>query len=192
VAQNPDDEPASALLEKIRKEQKTKKGTADISHYAFEVPKGWEYVEMQEICYLSDGEKISGKNLPYLEAKYFRSKNDIKYCDSGKFVSKDSTVILVDGENSGELFSVVEDGYQGSTFKVLNVSKYVDEEFIFKILQKEQYAFRESKVGSAIPHLNKKLFRELLVFLPPFAEQHRIVERIENIFKTLDSIQNNL
>ncbi|MDR1729278.1 MAG: restriction endonuclease subunit S [Prevotellaceae bacterium] len=195
VPQNPDDEPASVLLEQSKKEHKPKKLTADISHYTdndFQIPDNWEITTMQNICYLSDGEKIDNKVLPYLDVKYLRGKSDAKMLSSGKFVSKNNTMILVDGENSGELFSVTEDGYQGSTFKILNISDFVDKDFIFKILQKEQSTFRESKVGSAIPHLDKKLFRELAVFLPPLTEQKRIVEKVENIFQTLDSIQNNL
>jgi len=181
-------------LEKIYKEQKTKKTTADILHYTdnFETPNNWEVIAMQDICYLSEGEKIENKTLPYLDVKYLRGKGEAKMLTSGKFVSKNSTLILVDGENSGEIFSVESDGYQGSTLKILNVSDFVDRDFIFKILQKEQSTFRESKVGSAIPHLNKKLFKELPVFLPPLSEQKRIVQKIETIFQTLDSIQNNL
>jgi type I restriction enzyme S subunit len=147
---------------------------------------------MQNICFLTDGEKKEGETLPYLDVKYLRGKGFAKMMSSGRFVSNYSTMILVDGENSGEIFSVLEDGYQGSTFKILNISNFVDKYFIFKILQKEQFAFKESKVGSAIPHLDKKLFRELLIFLPPLAEQKRIVSKIENLFQTLDSIQNNL
>jgi type I restriction enzyme S subunit len=165
--------------------------TADNSPYQ-DLKEGWKITEMQNVCYLSDGEKIAGRKLPYLEAKYCRKKGEVTFCDSGKFVPKNSTVILVDGENSGELFFVEEDGYQGSTFKILNVSENVHKNYIFNVLQKEQATFRESKVGSAIPHLNKKLFRELPVLLPPLPEQKLIVERIENIFSILDSIQENL
>ena len=195
VSQNPNDEPASVLLERIKNEQKTKKIRADISHYTdneFELPNNWEVTSMQNVCFLYDGEKTNGKELPYLDVRYLRGKSVAKILSSGKFVSKNSTMILVDGENSGELFSVMQDGYQGSTFKILNISNFVDKDFIFKILQKEQSTFRESKVGSAIPHLDKKLFRELPVFLPPLAEQKRIVQKIESIFQILDSIQNNL
>ena len=47
-------------------------------------------------------------------------------------------------------------------------------------------------MGSAIPHLNKKLFGELQLPLPPLAEQQRIVEQVEKLFKQLDEIQNAL
>ena len=192
--QNPNDESASVFLERVKNEQKTEKITARIFPYNndIEIPDNWKITTMQNICHLSDGENIDDKALPYLDVKYLRGKSETKILTSGKFVPKNSTVILVDGENSGEIFLIKEDGYQGSTFKILNISNFVDKDFIFRILQKEQSAFRESKVGSAIPHLDKKMFRELPVLLPPLAEQKRIVKRIESIFLFLDLIQNNL
>jgi type I restriction enzyme S subunit len=183
VSQDPNDEPVTV---------KNASDNLPYTNNEFELPNNWQITLMQNVCFLYDGEKIDGKKLPYLDVKYLRRKSEVKIISSGKFVSKNSTMILVDGENSGELFSVTEDGYQGSTFKILNISNFVDKNFIFKILQKEQSTFRESKVGSAIPHLDKKLFRELPVFLPPLAEQKRIVQKIESIFQTLDFIQNNL
>ncbi|OJU75741.1 MAG: hypothetical protein BGO09_12565 [Bacteroidetes bacterium 47-18] len=198
VPQDPDDEPASVLLERIKAERsdskKKTKNTGDNSHYTdtFDIPNNWVVTTMQEVCYLSDGEKIEGKALPYLDVKYLRGKSEPKIVSSGRFVERNNFMILVDGENSGEIFSVTEDGYQGSTFKILNISKQVNEAFIFKLLQNEQTTFKESKVGSAIPHLNKKLFRELYVFLPPFAEQKRIVRKIEEIFASLEEIVNSI
>ncbi|PIE77933.1 MAG: hypothetical protein CSA15_10425 [Candidatus Delongbacteria bacterium] len=41
-------------------------------------------------------------------------------------------------------------------------------------------------MGAAIPHLNKGLFRELLIALPPLAEQKRIVEKIEELMPLID------
>jgi type I restriction enzyme S subunit len=51
---------------------------------------------------------------------------------------------------------------------------------------------RENKVGSAIPHLNKKIFKEIEIPLPPLAEQKRIVEAIDKAFKYLDAIAESL
>ena len=42
--------------------------------------------------------------------------------ESGRFVKRGDNVILVDGENSGEVFMVTHDGYMGSTFKQLWIS----------------------------------------------------------------------
>jgi type I restriction enzyme S subunit len=51
---------------------------------------------------------------------------------------------------------------------------------------------RENKVGSAIPHLNKKIFKELIVPIPPLNEQRRIVNTIETIFSHIETITTEL
>lgn len=63
VPQDPNDEPASVLLERIRAEKerlikkgKIKKGkksakTSDKPHYPFELPKGWKWCKLEDIAY---------------------------------------------------------------------------------------------------------------------------------------------
>ncbi len=200
VPQNPDDEPASALLERIKKEQKSSKSkgktTEHNTHYEeellFDIPKNWALTRMENICQLLDGEKKQGVELPYLDVKFLRGKIEGEIKESGKYIPKNTHLILVDGENSGEIFKAQQDGYQGSTLKILNISEEICKKYIFYILKKEQKLFKESKTGSAIPHLNKKLFNDLLIFLPPLAEQHRIVEKIEHIFAVLEELEENI
>jgi len=158
----------------------------------FEVPNGWEVTEMQNICSLLDGEKRNDISLPYLDVKFLRNQSGINLKKSGKFVSAETNLVLVDGENSGEIFKTNIDGYQGSTLKIIQISEEINEEYIFYILKKEHKLFKESKTGSAIPHLNKKLFREYPIPLPPLAEQKRIVSQIEKIFAQLEIIENSL
>ena len=49
--------------------------------------------------------------------------------------------------------------------------------------------FRDNKTGSAIPHLNKDLFKNLLIGIPPLTEQQRIAIKIESIFSYLDNLE---
>ena len=200
VPQNPEDEPASVLLERIKKEQKSSKSkgktTEHNTHYEeellFDIPENWALTQMENICQLLDGEKKQGVELPYLDVKFLRGKIEGEIKESGKYIPKNTHLILVDGENSGEIFKAQQDGYQGSTLKILNISEEICKKYIFYILKKEQKLFKESKTGSAIPHLNKKLFNDLLIFLPPLSEQHRIVEKIEHIFAVLEELEKNI
>ncbi len=68
-----------------------------------------------------DGNKLNGPSYPYLEAKYLRGIAEAKYLNNGRFITKGTWAILVDGENSGEVLKLSEDGYLGSTFKVLYI-----------------------------------------------------------------------
>ena len=197
VPQDPSDEPATELLKRIDTEKnvalkagiikKDKKITLLTGEdIPYDVPNTWCWMRLGELCQLLDGEKCSGVKYPYLEAKYLRGKIAATFLDSGKFVKKGTRLILVDGENSGEVFFATEDGYMGSTFKVLYMPKSVYEPYILSFLLLKKQLFRNSKTGAAIPHLNKKLFFTLPVPIPPYAEQERIVAKIEELLPLVD------
>ena len=127
VPQNADDEPATELLKRIQTEKtiavnagiiKKDKKLSEITEaeIPYDIPDTWEWLRLGQLCQLLDGEKKSGAKYPYLEAKYLRGKIEGSILESGKFVKKGTRLILVDGENSGEVFFATEDGYMGSTF----------------------------------------------------------------------------
>ena len=188
VPQDPNDEPGSELLKRINPKAEI---TCDNEHYA-QLPKGWSVISMQDVCKLKDGIKLDSTPLINLDVKYLRGTSAGKVIDSGKFVTANSYMILVDGENSGEVFKTPIDGYQGSTFKLLDIDQSIDEKYILNVINLHRKALRENKVGSAIPHLNKKLFKAISVPLPPYNEQIKIVEAIKSIFNLLDAVKENL
>ena len=157
VPQDSNDEPAIELLKRINPSFKP----CDNSHYE-NLPECWNEIAMGEICKLFDGERVSGPSLTYIDVKYLRGSKVGEFVTSGKYVPQGSTLILVDGENSGEVFTTPIDGYQGSTFKILGITEYLDKEYVLLLIKRSQKLLRENKVGSAIPHLNKKMFKERL------------------------------
>ncbi len=167
-------------------EEKLAQALVPVEEQLYPLPGNWCWIRQSAICDLSDGEKCSGESFPYWEVKALRGLKEIQYATEGKFVSKGTKVILVDGENSGEIFDIPDDGFMGSTFKSLSISASVNWDYLrfFIVTQKELY--RNNKKGSAIPHLNKKLFFNMPFPLAPFAEQQRIVDRIERLFTKLD------
>ena len=218
VPQVDSEEPASALLEKIRaeklqllKEGKLKKKDIqesfifkddDNRYYEkvgsvvnditdeipYELPNNWSFVRLSSICYLDDGTKASGEKLPYMDAKFHRGKGEIVYLTQGKIVEPPCKAILVDGENSGEIFNITERGYLGSTFKILQISSCIFEEWLHLLLDAYRDLFKNSKVGAAIPHLNKNLFRNLIIGLPPYEEQIRITKNVIKLQKSIEGL----
>lgn len=150
----------------------------------FEYPNNWSVLRLKDICQLIDGEKRNGKGI-CLDAKYLRGKSSATIVEKGKFVYVGDNIILVDGENSGEVFTVPQDGYMGSTFKQLWLSSAMWKPYILAFILFYKEDLRNSKRGAAIPHLNKELFYNLPIGIPPYQEQQRIAERINELSQLL-------
>ena len=212
VSQDQSDEPASMLLQRIRDEKQrlVKEGKLkqkdvvdstifrgdDNKYYErinkevveielpCDYPDGWCVVRLKDVCQLIDGVKMNGKGI-CLDAKYLRGKSSPTYLDKGRFVRANDNIILVDGENSGEVFTVPVDGYMGSTFKQLWLCTAMYKPYLLAFIQFYKEALRNSKRGAAIPHLNKELFYNLPIGIPPYQEQERIAQRIDALYQLL-------
>ena len=212
VPQNPSDEPVSVLLEHVLKERQKllkegalkKKDLVDsvifkgednkyyetIAGRSYEIelpysfPESWVIVRLKTICALQDGERRTGDGI-CLDAKYLRGKTAGDHIQSGKYVYAGSNIILVDGENSGEVFTTPIDGYMGSTFKKLWISDNLHIPYVLAFIRFYKDELRNSKKGAAIPHLNKEIFNNLIMGIPPIEEQKRIVQRLVEIMSAL-------
>ena len=212
VEQDQTERPVSELLERIKNEKhkllqkgKLKKkdlvdtsifkgednkyyetiaGTNTEIELPFVFPDTWVVVRLQHICALLDGYKRAGDGI-CIDARFLRGKSAGEHIKSGRYVNKGDNIILVDGENSGEVFSVPIDGYMGSTFKQLWISESLYIPYILECIRFYKDELKNSKKGAAIPHLNKDIFRSLIIGVPPINEQRRIVDRIQDIYKNL-------
>ncbi len=213
VKQNPNDEPASELVKKIFEEKKKliaegkikkdknesyifkgddncyyekigKNEPVKLEDLPFDIPDNWTWIRQKNICWLDNGEKSKGEKLPYLEAKVIRGLKEPSIETSGIVVDNSYRVILVDGENSGEIMTPPFRGYMGSTFKIFSATNKFNYELLLNIFLFNKDKYKNSKVGAAIPHLNKELFKESLIAVPPLEEQQRIVDKI-NSFEPL-------
>ena len=203
VEQDPNDESVEVLLEKIRAEKeklfeegKIKKKDLEISivsqgddnSYYDEVPNTWQLLKLKNLLQLDNGTKQQNEHLIYWDAKTLRGIKDAEFKEKGNKVHSKDTVILVDGENSGELFIIPHDGYMGSTFKKIHYLEAGSKKYIDLYIDSKKELLKNSKTGSAIPHLNKTLFKELIVALPPIQEQKRISSKITQIFSQINRL----
>ena len=150
----------------------------------FDFPSTWSIARLNAVCQLTDGLKTIGKQC-LLDAKYLRGKSSETIVEQGKLVYKGDNIMLVDGENSGEVFIVPQDGYMGSTFKQLWISSSMYEPYVLAFIQFYKETLRNSKKGAAIPHLNKELFYGLIIGIPSLQEQRRIVQKLEQTSQLL-------
>ena len=118
VPQDPNDEPASVLLERIRaeKERLIKEGkikqskksakSSDTPHYEnevpFEVPEGWEWTTINDICSkIGSGSTPRGSNYAEKGIPFFRSQNvynDGLVYDDIKYITEDVHKMMIGTE----------------------------------------------------------------------------------------------
>ena len=234
VPQDPNDEPASVLLERIKaekerlvKEGKIKKSkksakTSDTPHYEnvpFEVPEGWVWTTLEEIClFLSRGKspKYSDTDKTYpvfaqkcnlkdggisLEQARFLDPSTIcKWSEEYKLKTGD---VLVNSTGTGTVgrTRLFHEGYlknypfvvPDSHVSVIRTTSEVKSEFVFAYISSQliQQYLEDNLAGST----NQKelyigVLSDLSFPLPPLAEQHRIVAEIERWFSLVDIIEN--
>jgi len=207
VPQDSNDEPASVLLEKI----KTKKTTADILHYPFEVPEGWVWCRLGDIGNWSAGTTPSRTNskyyknatVPWLKTgdlndsvitnvSEYISEHALNECKQLKLNSIGSVVIALYGATIGKCGILNLETTTNQACCVCKTYPIVFNKYLFYFLLSQREQFRNKAEGGAQPNISKEKIVNSLLPLPPLSEQHRIVQKIETIFQALDSIQNNL
>ena len=209
VPQDPNDEPASVLLERIREEKrrlvtegKIKKKDLDVlpiteDEIPYDVPNGWVWCRVKDISEsfigltykptdvspngwivlrssnikdgLLDLKDVVKVNVDVSEKLRVR-RNDIIICarnGSKKLVGKSALVREVSEPMTFGAFMAI---CRSHFYEYM--SKYLLSPLFFQQLRKDSDT-------TTINQLTQKNFNNYLVPLPPLAEQHRIVERIE-------------
>lgn len=229
VPQDPNDEPASVLLSRIRKEKeqlvkdgKLKKKdltTTPISdeEKPFEIPDNWEWCRLGELVDNMTGLSYAKDNLSVRSEKMIRvlRGNNIlfghwrKQADdvmiAEQFVKEDLllrsgtfiTPAVTSLENMGKTALIEEDhdDMVVGGFVLMFLPFYKKDAFLHYMLNVFNGAYYQesckkitNKSGQAFFNLSRKKLVEIPIPLPPLAEQHRIVEKLEKILPKLKEI----
>ena len=126
----------------------------------------WQTKKLGNVCRLIKGKKpqtfVSRGGRPYLTARVVRGTEEPKFAADNSSpsisVKSDDIVIIMDGSNSGEMFTGLT-GVLASTMGIVSCPKdLVDSRFLLQFLSSYREDFTKSRTGSAIPHLNKEEF----------------------------------
>lgn len=161
--------------------------------------KSWQTKRLGDITTLVKGKKpklftkTNGK--PYLTARVVRGTevpdlvdND---CPLSVWVKPEDIVIIMDGSNSGEMFSGL-DGALASTMGVIKFDKeLLEPRYLYSFLVTHRENFTKSRTGAAIPHLNKEGFENLEIPTPPLSEQKKIVKMVDEAFEKIAKAKEN-
>ena len=228
VPQNPDDEAASVLLEKSKKEKerlikegKIKKSKklppVDVGEMAFDLPKGWEWVRLNEITIFGPRNGYSPKPVEYVTSVKTLT---LSATTSGKFDSQhfkyidkqiepnshlwlENEDLLIQRANSLEYVGVAAI-YKGKAKEFIypdlmmkiRFPKYLSIDYLYQTINsKSSRRFlreRASGTSGSMPKINQLTVNSLPIPLPPLTEQHRIVTKVDAMMKLCDELEAKL
>ena len=215
--QDPNDEPASVLLDRIREEKKQlvkagvlkKKDLVETpisdDEIPFELPENWELVKLAHIGYFMSGQTpksddlSSSGSIPYFKVSDMNVIGN-EYCmNNASLFLKEGTKYklfpknsIIYPKNGGALLTNKKRVLIKNSLVDLNTGAYVPSQelyfnyvyFLFSIID-----FRKHSKGTALPTVDMDSINSIRLPLPPLAEQHRIVEKIEALFAEVDHIE---
>ena len=210
VPQDPNEEPASVLLERIRAEKerlikdgkikrpKKSKATSDKPHYENKLPNGWCLTNIGELLINRDGERkpVSSairnkqKNKVY---NYYGAAGIIDKVDGYLFNER----LLLIGEDGANLLSRSKDNafFADGKYWVNNhahVLDAIDKNLLdFVAIVINAMKLDDYITGSAQPKLSQDNLNKIPIALPPLYEQIRIVAKLKYWFSFVDCIEYN-
>ena len=213
VPQDPNDEPASILLERIKAEHPESKKralkTSDNSHYR-NLPQGWAKCTLENIGSWSSGATPSRSNKMYYTCgtvnwlktgdlndgyiDYIPEKITdlaLKEC-SVRLNPKDSVLIAMYGATIGKIGILNVPSATNQACCACFTYPEIYNKFLFYLLMSEKKVLQMKAEGGAQPNISKEKIVNFTILLPPAQEQVRIVQTIDTFFNMLDDLIENL
>lgn len=222
VPQNPNDAPASVLLEKIAEEKaqlikdkkiKKQKSLPPISdeEKPFELPKGWEWTRLgntsiSRLGKMLDKGKNKGNLLPYVRNTNVQwncfELEDVKLMrieDSEKdeFRLKKGDLLICEGGEPGRCAiwqnETVEMYFQKALHRVRPLGSILPN-YLMSILMVDANSKSLDKyfTGATIKHFVGAKLNAYVIPLAPINEQHRIVTKVEELIALCDQLKTNI
>lgn len=214
VPQDPNDEPASVLLERIRAEKerliaegkikrpKKSKASSPESHYQkFEIPNTWKWTTLEELIILISGQDFPSdkysstpKGVPYIiGASNIQNGNVVvtRWTESPTVLSeKNDLLIVCKGAGVGKMgINQIGTSHIARQIQALRpFSRYVSLEYI-RVALMNGIEIICSQANGLIPGLPRDLLLKFPIPLPPLAEQMKIVNRIASVLDNINALE---
>ena len=216
VAQDENDEPAEVLYTKIQaekqkliKEGKIKKDKPLLpiteDEIPFPIPPSWKWVRLGEIGYTQTGTtpstsnpKYFGKDIPFIKpADIFLTR--INYNNEGlsilgsqksRIIEKNSILMVCIGGSIGKCFKNTQRVCCNQ--QINTITPYiVSEDYLLYTLQSDYFykSVWSKATGTATSIVNKNSWECICIPLPPLAEQHRIVAKVNELLKYCEKLK---
>ena len=164
------------------------------------LPETWVEVKLGDFVENDKGKKPKNESkeqtavhhLPYVDIQTFE-ENIVRTWTDGvgcRLCSETDFLMVWDGSRSGLVGKGV-NGALGSTLVRINFPSMVND-YAYYFLQSKYQQINTRAKGSGTPHVDPDLLWNYKFPIPPIAEQHRIVAKIEELFSELDNGIENL
>ena len=180
VPQDPNDEPASELLKRINPKAEI---TCDNGHYT-QLPEGWAICKMKQITSITNGK--SQKNVETLNGIYpiYGSGGVIGRANQYLCIAG-STIIGRKGTINNPIF-VEEHFWNVDTAFGLKANDAILDQYLYYFCL--SFDFSKLDKSTAMPSLTKTSIGNVLIPIPPYKEQERIVAKIDMVLDTMNEI----
>jgi len=218
VEQNPEDEPASELLKRIKEEKerlikekviKKEKELLKIEEdeIPFEIPESWEWVRLGEIGIWGSGATPSRSKLEYYQngdIPWLKTGelNDSYIYNSEEKITKlalektslrlckaKDVLIAMYGATIGKLGILEIEATTNQACCACTVYQGIYYKFLFYFLMARRESFKSQGAGGAQPNISKEKIINSLFTLPSLAEQKRIVEKVERLQELIKNLK---
>lgn len=210
VPQDPNDGPASVLLVKIAKEKarlikegkiKKQKPLPEITEEEkpFNLPEGWEWTRLGDVIEFVNGFAFKSNDFSDTGVGIVKigdiqngeittasmSRVDeavVAVLDDSLRVSKGEMLIAMSGATTGKLgFNTTNEVFyiNQRVGKILSYCLYI--KYLFYPLTTKIAENLAKSMGSAIPNLSTAQIKNIVFALPPLAEQHHIVAKVDEL-----------
>lgn len=193
VPQDPNDEPASVLLERIK---------AELVEGSYELPISWAWCKLGSVIELYSGQDLTpdrynnkGIGIPYITGASCLEQGRVivnRWTDTPSTHSVTGDLLLTcKGAGVGKMaVSYLEDAHIARQIMALRSQHGMSISYVQYVLSCQvQYIIAQA--NGLIPGIRREIVLGFPFPLPPLAEQHRIAVAIESAFTVIDEIERN-
>ncbi|EHY79728.1 type I restriction-modification system subunit S [Stutzerimonas stutzeri ATCC 14405 = CCUG 16156] len=202
VPQDPSEEPASELLQRIAVERLDREGSRrsksqvelreiDGSEKKFELPAGWEWVRLQQIVSVSSGDGLVSAKMNTEGSVPVYGGNGVTGHHDRQNVEKETLVIGRVGYYCGSIHLTPASAWVTDNALIVRFSeRNIDKSFLFWLLKGTN--LKEQENATAQPVISGRKIYPIVLAIPPLAEQRRIVAKLNQLMVLCDQLKTRL